>query len=294
VGYVGRFAPSPTGPLHEGSIVAAVASFLHARQAGGEWLVRIEDIDPPREVPGAADDILRTLERLGLEWDRKVLYQSSRLPEYRDTAERLLASGAAFRCACSRTAIRLSNEAGPARYPGTCRNRQLPATGTAVRMLAREPTLIAFEDGLQGPQKTRLDSTMGDYVILRRDRLPAYHLAVVIDDALQGVTDIVRGTDLLDSTPAHLHLQQALSLPSPVYWHLPVVVNAQGQKLSKQTGAAPVGSDASAVAIKALARLGLEVPEKARGEPPRVLWRWAEAVWQVQSLRGKRVLGTQH
>ena len=114
------------------------------------------------------------------------------------------------------------------------------------------------------------------------------------DDALQGVTDIVRGTDLLDSTPAHLHLQQALSLPSPVYWHLPVVVNAQGQKLSKQTGAAPVGSDASAVAIKALARLGLEVPEKARGEPPRVLWRWAEAVWQVQSLRGKRVLGTQH
>jgi glutamyl-Q tRNA(Asp) synthetase len=215
VSYVGRFAPSPTGPLHLGSIVTAVASFLHARQARGEWLVRIEDIDPPREVPGAAAQILRTLEALGLEWDRSVLYQSSRHAAYREAGESLLAAGRAFRCACSRSRVRAANDATAGRYPGTCRDKGLVGPDTAVRVRVAEPSLIRFIDGLQGEQSTRLDATTGDYIVLRRDGLPAYHLAVVLDDAAQGVLSIVRGADLLDSTAAHVHLQGVLGVPTP-------------------------------------------------------------------------------
>jgi glutamyl-Q tRNA(Asp) synthetase len=290
VGYVGRFAPSPTGPLHLGSLVTAVASFLHARQSGGEWLVRIEDIDPPREAPGAAADILRTLEALDLEWDRPVLFQSSRFPIYREAAQRLLASGAAFRCTCSRSSIR-ATEATPGRYAGTCREKGISNGETAVRVRVEEPAAIRFLDGVQGEQIVRLDQTTGDYVVLRRDGLPAYHLAVVIDDAFQGVTSVVRGVDLLDSTAAHIHLQRTLGAPTPAYWHVPVVVNAGGQKLSKQTGATPVASrDAAAVAVSVLALLGSEVPAELRGEPPRILWRWAQGEWRIDSLRGKRAL----
>ena len=288
--YVGRFAPSPTGPLHLGSIVTAVASFLHARQAGGEWLVRIEDIDPPREVPGAAADILRTLESLGLEWDRSVLYQSSRQDAYRETAERLLTAGLAFRCDCSRSAIRAANDATFGRYLGTCRAKALTGPGAAIRVRVAEPSLIRFVDGVQGEQATRLDATTGDYIVLRRDGLPAYHLAVVLDDAAQGVTTIVRGVDLLDSTAAHVHLQGVLGAPTPVYWHVPIVVNAQGQKLSKQTGAAPVSAGDSGVAVRALELLGVNVPTELRAEPPRSLWQWAQTHWRIESLRDRRAV----
>jgi glutamyl-Q tRNA(Asp) synthetase len=288
VSYVGRFAPSPTGPLHIGSLVTAVASFLHARQAGGRWFVRIEDIDPPREVAGAADAILRTLEAFGLEWDGPVLYQSSRFAAYEAAAEQLLAAHAAFRCDCSRSAIRAGNDAQSSRYPGTCRDKRLTGPDTAVRALVL-PGNVRFADALQGVVTTDLAATIGDYVIVRRDGLPAYHLAVVIDDAEQLVTSVVRGVDLLDSTPAHVHLQAALGLPSPAYYHLPVVVNAAGQKLSKQTGATAVTPN-SATAVTILELLGAGVPQALRGERPAALWQWALTNWIPEKLRARQSL----
>jgi glutamyl-Q tRNA(Asp) synthetase len=263
---------------------------LHARQAGGEWLVRIEDIDPPREVPGAAADILRTLESLGLEWDRSVLYQSSRQHVYRETAEGLLAAGRAFRCDCSRSTVRAANDASSGRYLGTCRDKRLTDSDTAIRLVVTEPSPIRFVDRLQAEQATRLDATTGDYIVLRRDGLAAYHLAVVLDDAAQGVTTIVRGVDLLESTAAHVHLQGVLGVPTPAYWHLPIVVSAQGQKLSKQTGAAPIYAGDAGVAVRALELLGLTVPTELRAEPPRSLWQWAQAHWRIDLLRGRRAV----
>lgn len=287
--YVGRFAPSPTGPLHLGSLATAVASFLHARQARGEWLVRIEDIDPPREVPGAADAILRTLDAFELEWDRSVLFQSRRLAAYDAGARRLLADGRAFRCRCSRSEIRAANEGDSGRYPGTCRDRHIPPGDAAVRTRV-DPARVIFDDGLQGTIECDLAGSLGDYVIVRRDGLPAYHLAVVLDDAEQGVTTIVRGVDLLDSTAAHIHLQRALGLATPQYYHLPVVVNEQGEKLSKQTGAIAVEAGDGAAAARVLELLGLAVPPALMGERPGVLWQWAIERWRIDALRGKRQL----
>lgn len=287
--YVGRFAPSPTGPLHLGSLVTAVASFLHARQAHGEWLVRIEDIDPPREVAGAADQILRTLEAFELPWDRPVLYQSSRLAAYEAVADRLLAARLAFRCRCSRSEIRSANEGESGRYPGTCRNRHLTPGDAAVRVRV-DPGPVIFDDGLQGAIETDLAATLGDYVVVRRDGLPAYHLAVVLDDAEQGVTDVVRGVDLLDSTAAHVHLQGVLGLTTPQYYHVPVVVNEREQKLSKQTGATAVDARDRAAAATVLELLGIAVPPALAGERPGVLWRWAAERWSIDSLRARRAL----
>jgi glutamyl-Q tRNA(Asp) synthetase len=273
--------------LHLGSLVTAAASYLHARQARGEWLVRIDDIDPPRELPGVADDILRTLEAFDLEWDRTVLYQSSRLELYRETAERLLVAGRAFRCRCTRSELRAAHESQPGRYPGTCRERQLPPGDAAVRARV-EPGVVRVIDGLQGVAETDLSAALGDYVIVRRDGLPAYHLAVVLDDAAQGVTTVVRGVDLLDSTAAHVHLQAALALPTPEYYHVPVVVNALSQKLSKQTGAKPVGAPEPGAPARVLAALGLTAPTELNRERPRVVWQWALERWSIESLRGHR------
>jgi glutamyl-Q tRNA(Asp) synthetase len=262
---------------------------MHARQAGGEWLVRIEDIDPPREVPGAADDILRTLEAFELEWDRPVLFQSSRLAAYDAAAERLLAAGRAFRCRCSRSEIRAANEGESGRYPGTCRELRIPPGDAAVRVRVDQGR-FTFDDGVQGKVETDLFATLGDYVIMRRDGLPAYHLAVVLDDAEQDVTTIVRGVDLLDSTGAHVHLHGVLGLATPRYYHLPVVVNERGQKLSKQTGAMPVDPRDRTAAAKVLELLGLEVPGGLTSERPGALWRWALEHWKIDSLRGRREL----
>jgi glutamyl-Q tRNA(Asp) synthetase len=267
----------------------AVASHLHARHARGQWLVRIEDIDPPREVPGAAADILRTLEAFELEWDGDVVFQSARLGLYRDVAQSLLDAGLAFRCRCSRSEIRAGNDGQPGRYPGTCRERQIPPGDAAVRVRV-EPGTIALTDELQAPSETDLAATTGDYVVVRRDELPAYHLAVVVDDAAQGVTDVVRGVDLLDSTPVHCHLQRALKLRTPRYCHLPVLVNAQGQKLSKQTGAGAVTAHQPGVAADVLRLLGLAVPNELTRERPRVLWQWAIERWDPAHLRGIRAI----
>ena len=234
--YVGRFAPSPTGRLHLGSMATAVASCLDARAHQGQWLVRIEDLDPPREVPGAAKDILDTLEAFGLRWDGDVLFQSDRHDAYQEALNVLLAHGRAFGCVCTRKTL-----AGEPVYPGYCRgglSEGVSPRSFRFAMPEHRPAL-AWSDRWVGEQQFEPEG-IGDFVLKRADGFWAYHMAVVVDDAHQAVTDVVRGDDLLDSTPAHLALVDALSLESPRYAHVPVVKNAQGQKLSKQTLAEPV------------------------------------------------------
>jgi len=273
-------------------MVAAAASFLEARQSNGLWLVRIEDIDPPREMPGAAADILRTLERLQMHWDGPVLYQSTRTEVYRTVAEDLVKHGLAYRCRCTRSELRSLNsgQGNSIRYPGTCRDMHLGSTDTAIRVrVPREP--VRFDDALQGPQSVDIDAAHGDYLIYRRDKLPAYHLAVVLDDAEQHVTHVVRGADLLDSTALHIHLQSLLALVTPSYCHVPVLVDASGQKLSKQTGAVGVDSrDPERVIRDVLRQLGLEPPSELRGAGPDALWRWATASWDRTALVHRRTL----
>jgi glutamyl-Q tRNA(Asp) synthetase len=259
--------------LHLGALAAAVASYLHARQSGGRWLIRVEDIDPPREIPGAADSILRTLESLALHWDGEVLWQSARIEQHVETAHALLRSGAAFRCRCSRRELRQLGTGGT--YPGTCRNLNLPAADTAIRLRVDDGH-VCFEDGLRGIVEQDVTQTDGDFVIVRRDRLPAYHLAVVLDDAEQEITDIVRGADLLECTPLHILLQQRLGLPNPRYWHIPLLTGSQGEKLSKRAGAPAVDAMGPATAAnRVLTLLGLPPPACLVNAPPSELWQFA-------------------
>ncbi len=235
--YRGRFAPSPTGPLHFGSLVAALGSWLMARHAGGAWWVRIEDLDPPREVPGAAEDQLRTLAGFGLVSDAPVVRQSERHDRYRAALDRLLADGLAFACACSRSALAASGGVHRACMPGPARAE------TAVRLRVPDGSVVAFDDGLCGRCVQDVARDVGDVVLLRADGCWAYQLAVVVDDAEQGITDVVRGADLLDSTPRQILLQRALGLPTPRYAHLPLIVDTDGRKLSKSLAAVPVDGD---------------------------------------------------
>ena len=240
--YRGRFAPSPTGPLHFGSLVAAVASWLDARSCGGEWHVRIEDVDQPRVVSGADSQILRTLETLGLHWDGEVVYQSARLERYDAALERLRGAGQVYRCRCSRREIADSAMQGieGAIYPGTCREREVPASEPAAERVIAADDTIRFDDRVQGPIAQRIARDIGDFVLKRRDGLHAYQLAVVVDDAEAGITDIVRGADLLWSTPRQIGLQRSLGLGTPRYLHVPLAADRTGEKLSKQTHAPPV------------------------------------------------------
>ena len=253
--YVGRFAPSPTGPLHFGSLVAALASWLDARAARGRWLVRMEDLDAPRTQSGAADSILRTLGALGLGWDGPVLYQSQRTERYRIAAQSL--SRRTYWCGCTRREIADSSLGiaadGAQIYPGTCRAGL--AAGKSPRALRLRTTdeVISYLDRVQGPQRQSVEREIGDFVLLRADGQFAYQLAVVVDDAEQGITDVVRGADLLDSTPRQIFLQRLLGYSPPRFLHVPAAVNAAGEKLSKQTGAPPVGKEALR---RALAFLG--------------------------------------
>jgi len=237
--YVGRFAPSPSGPLHFGSLAAAAASWLDARAARGRWLLRIEDLDAPRALPGAADDILRILERFGFTWDGAVLYQSLRGPRYEAALQKLQAN--TYWCGCTRreiadSALGLAAD-GAQIYPRTGRTGL--AAGKAARALRLDVGrhTVSFADRVQGPRRQDLASEVGDFVLYRADGQVAYQLAVVVDDAEQGVTDVVRGADLIDSTGRQIHLQRLLGYPQPRYLHVPVAVNANGEKLSKQTGA---------------------------------------------------------
>jgi glutamyl-Q tRNA(Asp) synthetase len=239
----GRFAPSPTGSLHLGSLAAAVASWLFARAADGRWLVRVEDIDTPRVVQGSAEEILSALQRYGLEWDGEVLWQSQRIARYEEALERLRASGLVYDCACSRADLQRAASAplgAEPVYPGTCRNG-LPAGKAARAIRFRVPDeVIAFEDLIRGPLEEHVGRQTGDFVVRRADGLFAYQLAVVVDDAEQGVTQVVRGVDLLGSTARQIALQRALGYPTPAYAHIPLVTNPDGSKLGKRDGALPL------------------------------------------------------
>lgn len=249
--YRGRFAPSPTGPLHAGSLLAALGSWLLARQAGGEWLVRIEDLDPPRTVAGAAEAQLATLAAFGLRHDGAIVRQSQRGALYQAALDRLLASGQAFECHCSRSALA---EAGGIHRRCVRRHRR---PDPAIRLRVPDGCGIDFEDAIFGHQHQRVDTAVGDFVLRRSDGLWAYQLAVVVDDADQSITDVVRGADLLDSTPRQILLQQALGLSTPRYAHLPLVLDAEGRKLSKSDAALPISAQAPVATLAILwQRLG--------------------------------------
>ncbi len=282
--YVGRFAPSPTGALHFGSLVAALASWLDARRAGGRWLLRMEDLDQPRVIAGAADTILRQLESCGLGWDGPVVYQSARLDLYEDAIQRLTAHS--YPCACTRKELEDSALAidGSRIYPGTCRAGLAPAKSARAVRLRTHDEPIRFTDRVQGAISQSLSSEVGDFVVRRADGLYAYQLAVVVDDAAQGVTDVVRGADLLDSTPRQIFLQRLLGHASPRYLHVPVAANAAGEKLSKQTHAADAGPQDMPGALRFL---GLDPPA---GLSPRELLAWASPRWDAARLPRSRAI----
>jgi len=292
--YRGRFAPSPTGPLHFGSLVAALASYCDARAAAGEWLVRIEDVDEPRTRPGAADAILRTLEAYGFAWDGAVQVQSSRTSRYEAVLAELRARGEVFRCTCTRRELERAplSRHGERVYPGTCREGASGGSVSAWRLRVPPPgTMVGFVDRLQGPHQQDLAREVGDFVVKRADGLFAYQLAVVVDDHDQGVTDVVRGADLLSSTPRQIWLQRRLGFAMPRYLHLPVAINAAGEKLSKQTRAPPLAGD-PVPALRAVWRF-LGQPEAPAAHAPVTLAEfWADAIraWSPQRLPPVRML----
>lgn len=305
--YRGRFAPSPTGPLHFGSLVAALASCLEARRRGGEWRVRMEDLDRPREVPGAADAILRSLEAFGFEWDGEVIFQRTRTARYAAALARLDLQGQVFPCSCTRReladSMRLYSQPGDAatfahasaagelRYPGTCRNGLPPGRSARAWRLRTTATPVAFDDAIQGRISQDIEAEVGDFVLRRADGLFAYQLAVVVDDAEQGVTDVVRGADLLGSTPRQIHLQRLLGYAPPRYAHLPVAVDALGEKLSKQTLARALAANhAARVLHEALRFLGQAPPQELGAQPPSAVWQWARAHWSLAKVPRLRAL----
>jgi glutamyl-Q tRNA(Asp) synthetase len=283
----GRFAPSPTGPLHFGSLVAAVASYADARAAGGAWLLRIEDVDTPRTVTGAADAIVDALTRHGFAWDGPIVRQSTRTAAYARALAQLAERGLVYDCGCTRKDL----ESAPLRhgervYPGTCRDGvradRCANPGRTARVRVPEQT-IRFLDRLQGPQAQWLPGDVGDFVVRRADRLFAYQLAVVVDDAAQGVTSVVRGADLLASTPRQIFLQHALGLTTPSYLHVPVATNRAGHKLSKQTEAAPLDGDPCAALMAAWRFLDQPAP-LATPHTPAQFWAHAERAWTSSQL----------
>lgn len=284
--YVGRFAPSPTGPLHFGSLLAAVASYAQARSHGGRWLIRVEDIDPPREQPGADKLIVDILADFGFEWDDPVTYQSQSTSRHMELVEQLLESGIAYSCSCSRRDL-VNAPRGPLGiiYPGTCRAGCIAGDSSIRIRTHNEP--IQFVDGAQGIQVQRLESESGDFVIKRRDGLIAYHLAVVADDFDQGITEIVRGIDLIESTPRQIYLQQQLGMTTPRYLHIPVATNDDGQKLSKLTGAQAISADCTNTALfSALRALRQNPPASLADRALPNIWHWAIAHWDASAIRG--------
>jgi len=285
--YRGRFAPTPSGPLHLGSLVAAVGSYVEAKSHKGEWLLRIENLDPLREVSGASGEILKVLEKLGMEWDRSVVYQSQRTEAYRAALATLEKQRLIYPCSCSRKEIMdstLSGIEGPV-YPGTCRKHVHRRASPVSWRIRTDNKPIEFVDALQGLVRQQLQQDIGDFVLRRSDGVFAYQLAVVVDDAEQGVTHVARGEDLLNSTPRQIYLQRRLDYPTPYYFHLPVVVNEEGEKLSKQTRAAPVNAaNPIPQLITALRLLGqTPLPELVDAELAS-FWKWTIANWQPERI----------
>ena len=291
--YRGRFAPSPTGPLHFGSLVAAVGSYLDARHHRGEWLLRIEDIDSPREVAGATDDILRTLELLHMAWDGPVVYQSKRTQLYEEALDELQQQGHLYDCGCTRKEVAdsaIHTQTGTI-YPGTCRNG-LPAgrSPRSVRIRVNN-TAISMQDRLQPDLHQQLQTDTGDFIVRRADQLIAYQLAVVVDDADQGINHVVRGSDLLESTPRQIYLQQLLDLPTPAYLHLPIATDSSSAKLSKQSFAPPITRDDSNRAVlDALRFLHQVLPDSPQDASLDELWQWAADHWDAGAIPAHRVL----
>ncbi len=275
----GRFAPTPNGPLHLGSVAAALASHLSARAQGGEWRVRIDDVDRRRAVPGAADAALRELERLALPWDGPVVRQSEGGERYHDALERLRQGGWTFGCACTR------REAGPGPYPGTCRDgTSRPPRSVRMRTAGAR---VSFDDAVQGRIAVDLARETGDFIVLRADRVPAYHLAAVVDDGALGATEVVRGADLLASTGPQVHLQRALGLPTPRYAHVPVAATPAGAKLAKSSAAPPTARLPAAEVVRlALRFLGFEPPAEdgGGGGDPAALVAWGVRNWRVERV----------
>ncbi len=293
VGYRGRFAPSPSGPMHFGSLISALGSYLDAKAQGGEWCLRIDDLDPPRVAPGATDAILRALEAYGLLWDGSVQYQSQRTQAYLGALKTLQATGKVYACSCTRREIADSSVGGRAGaiYPGTCRAGPAPGKlGRAWRLDTRGAQ-VKFADRLQGMIEQDLECEAGDFIVQRADGYFAYQLAAVVDDAELGITDIVRGADLIDATLRQVYLQRLLQLPTPRYLHLPVAVNALGEKLSKQTLAPPLDvARPQATLVQALAFLQHTPPsELTRAAVPEIL-SWAIAHWDVARLPTARTI----
>jgi len=278
--YIGRFAPTPSGHLHFGSLVAALASYLDARSVGGRWLLRMENLDPPREMPGAQAAILDALERYGFEWDGELVRQSERHGAYAQVLDRLFSQGLAYACTCSRKQLEGYNGV----YPGLCRNAGHSMENAAIRL--RVPELVyGFEDRVQGSFGQHLGREVGDFVIRRRDGLYAYQLAVVLDDAWQGVTDIVRGADLLDSTPRQLYLQELLGLSQPRYLHVPLIVQPDGHKLGKSYRSPPLtASQATPLLLRALRTLGQATDDRLCHASPREVLDWAVTHWNASLI----------
>lgn len=275
--YIGRFAPTPSGHLHFGSLVAALASYLDARSVGGRWLMRMEDLDPPREEPGAQAAILKALESYGFEWDGEVVRQSDRHDAYAEVLNRLFNHGLAYACTCSRKTLAPYHGI----YPGLCRNAGHDTKNAAIRL--RVPELeYHFIDRVQGEYRQHLGRDVGDFVIRRRDGLYAYQLAVVLDDAWQGITDIVRGADLLDSTPRQLYLQELLGLPQPRYLHIPLITQPDGHKLGKSYRSPPLTEDqATPLLLRALRALGHNPGAELAYATPQEVLNWGIAHWDA-------------
>jgi len=284
--YIGRFAPTPSGYLHFGSLVAALASYLDARAVGGRWLLRMEDLDPPREVPGAQAAILRSLENYGLHWDGELVRQSERHAAYAALVDELLQRDLAYACTCSRKQL----EGHQGIYPGFCRAAGHAQDNAAIRLRVPD-SRYGFIDRVQGQYSQHLGREVGDFVIRRRDGLYAYQLAVVLDDGWQGVTDVVRGADLLDSTPRQLYLQELLGLPQPRYLHVPLIIQPDGHKLGKSYRSPPLPADqATPLLLRALRALGQPLPEGGEQASAEELLRWASAHWDAARIPRTRTL----
>ena len=283
--YKGRFAPSPTGNPHLGTLIAAVASYLQARSKRGEWLLRIEDVDTTRRVTGSDSAIMSTLERLGFEWDQEVTWQSRRTEQYQQALEQLMAEERVFPCTCSRKLLAQTAGEISGVYPGTCRSNRLPLAHPHAIRLRVDDIMIHFDDAVSGEYRQSLVDECGDFVIKRRDGLFAYQLAVVVDDALQGITEVVRGADLLDSTPRQIFLQRCLGYSQPDYVHLPLMLDPQGRKLSKSEGAAELNADKPAASLhKALAHLGQQPPLALMHAGVTDIWQWALENWEIGKI----------
>ncbi len=278
--YVGRFAPTPSGDLHLGSLYTAAASYLDARAHGGLWLLRIEDVDAPRAVAGAEERIIATLQRFGFEWDGEILRQSRRTEHYRAAVQTLRDRGLTFECTCSRSQLEDEHS-----YPGTCRTLARPAAADTATRLRVEPELVSFCDDIQGAFRQNVAAAVGDLIIKRRDQVFAYLLAVVVDDAAQGVNHVVRGADLLDNTPRQIYLQRRLGFETPSYAHVPVLTEADDSKLAKSRRS--VRADIAAPLTQLMSvfsLLGMKPPAELQSVPLRDAWQWAIANWRKKTV----------